>query len=108
MKIRCFATPNDLLPGDLDGAAAIVIDTLRMTSVTAAATMQLSQIILPTNRRSPSKSRCPNFCATGMANPAHTPLHSPSTRNVMEPVEPTPASASTPRNLPTTMVSTIL
>ena len=37
MKIRCFATPNDLLPGDLDGAAAIVIDTLRMTSVAAAA-----------------------------------------------------------------------
>lgn len=35
MKIRCFATPNDLLPGDLDGAAAIVIDTLRMTSVAA-------------------------------------------------------------------------
>lgn len=37
MKIRCFATPNDLLPGDLDGATAIVIDTLRMTSVAAAA-----------------------------------------------------------------------
>ena len=23
MKIRCFATPNDLLPGDLDGAAVL-------------------------------------------------------------------------------------
>ena len=50
----------------------------------------------------------PNFWATGMAKPAQTPLHSPSTRKVMEPVEPTPASASPPRNFPTTMVSTML
>ena len=37
MRINAYATPHDILPGDLDGAAAVVIDTLRMTSVAAAA-----------------------------------------------------------------------
>lgn len=37
MKINAYATPHDILSGNLDGAAAVVIDTLRMTSVAAAA-----------------------------------------------------------------------
>lgn len=37
MKVSVLATPANLLPGALDGAAAIVIDALRMTSVAATA-----------------------------------------------------------------------
>lgn len=37
MKVSVLATPANLLPGALDGAAAIVIDALRMTSVVATA-----------------------------------------------------------------------
>lgn len=37
MKVSVLATPANLLSGALDGVAAIVIDALRMTSVTATA-----------------------------------------------------------------------
>ena len=37
MKIRAYATPHDILPGGPEGTAAVVIDTLRMTSVATAA-----------------------------------------------------------------------
>lgn len=37
MKIRAYATPHDVLPGELNGVTAVVIDTLRMTSVATAA-----------------------------------------------------------------------
>ena len=37
MKVSVMATPLNILPGALDGAAAIVIDALRMTSVAATA-----------------------------------------------------------------------
>ena len=37
MKIRVFSTPHDIMQDDLKGAAAVVIDTLRMTSVATAA-----------------------------------------------------------------------
>ena len=78
-----------------------------VTKVTMAAIPAPSQIILPTKFRSPWVSFSPNFWATGIANPAQTPLHRPSTKKEMEPVEPTPARASMPRKLPTTTVSTM-
>ena len=48
------------------------------------------------------------FMGHGMANPLQTPMQKPMTRKLMEPVEPTAARSSTPRNRPTIMVSTRL
>lgn len=37
MNVRVYATPDLILPGDLTGTAAVVIDVLRMTTVAATA-----------------------------------------------------------------------
>ncbi len=43
-----------------------------------------------------------------MAKPLQMPMQKPMTRKLMEPVEPTAASAADPSSLPTIMVSTRL
>ena len=43
-----------------------------------------------------------------MVKPEHTPVQKPTTRKLMEPVEPTAARAWPPRVLPTMAVSTTL
>ena len=67
-----------------------------------------SQAALAANRRSPRPSPAPNLWATGIENPLHTPMQNPLIMKLMELVEPTDASAETPRHFPTTIVSTIL
>lgn len=47
MKLRAFATPDTIHEGDLDGACAVVIDALRMTSVAAQAIENGCAGILP-------------------------------------------------------------
>ena len=63
---------------------------------------------LATYCRMRCSSRAPKYCATGMAKPAQMPMQKPSTRKLIEPVAPTPASAATPRKRPTIIVSTRL
>ena len=65
-----------------------------------------SRAPVATERRTPAKSRAPNACAVGIANPLARPQVNPSSRNSSAPVAPTAASASTPRRRPTTMAST--
>ena len=77
------------------------------TVITTAKTME-SHTLFATYFRSPVSSFAPNFCATGMAKPLHTPMQKPMIKKLMEPVEPTAARAFTPRYFPTMMVSTIL
>ena len=57
-------------------------------------------------RRTPSKSLAPNRCPVIMVTPEVRPMIQPTSRNMMLPVQPTAASASTPRNRPTSKVST--
>ena len=53
-------------------------------------------------------SFAPKACDTITPNPWASPDAKPSTRNMIEPVAPTAARASSPKNCPTMMVSTIL
>ena len=78
------------------------------TAVITTAKIRASQPPLATNRRSATSFFSPNFCATGIAKPLHTPTQNPIIIKLIEPVDPTAASAFTPRYLPTIMVSTIL
>ena len=50
----------------------------------------------------------PKHWATGITNPLQTPIQKPIIMKLIEPVAPTPARASTPRVLPTIIVSTRL
>ena len=53
-------------------------------------------------------SFAPKACDTITPNPWASPDAKPSTRNIIEPVAPTAARASSPKNCPTMMVSTML
>ena len=70
--------------------------------------IRASQPLFATKRLRALSFFSPNFCATGMAKPLHTPRQKPMIIKLMDPVEPTAASACTPRHLPTMMVSAIL
>ena len=50
----------------------------------------------------------PNIWETGIPKPLHMPITKPMTRKFTEPVLPTAARASPPRNLPTIAVSATL
>ena len=50
----------------------------------------------------------PNRCEMSIPAPTDSPMHSVLNRYVSEPVVPTAASLSEPRNLPTMMESTML
>ena len=65
-------------------------------------------ILLATAFFTPSSSFAPNFWETNMEKPLVNPIIIPFTKKNIEPVEPTAANASTPTNLPTIIVSTIL
>ena len=67
-----------------------------------------SHALLATNRLRAFSFFSPNFWATGMAKPLHTPRQKPIIIKLTEPVDPTAARALTPRHLPTMMVSAIL
>ena len=56
----------------------------------------------------PASSLAPYFWEISTANPLVSPITNPFTKNTMELVVPTAANASTPTNLPTIIVSTIL
>ena len=63
---------------------------------------------MPTARRTRSSSPEPNACATLTEKPDVSPFIEPMTKNVMDPVSPTPVNASGPMVLPTMMVSAML
>ena len=77
-------------------------------AVIRAVESKVKIILLATAFLIPSSSFAPNFWATKTANPLVSPNIIPFTKKNNEPVEPTAASAFTPTNLPTIIVSTIL
>jgi len=79
-----------------------------VAAVNAAPMAVHSQTPLVTYRRSSCSSPAPNLWATGMEKPPHTPAQKPTTRKLMEPVEPTAANAAPPSVFPTMAVSTTL
>ena len=81
---------------------------MHTAKVITTANMAASHPLFATNRLRAFMFFSPNFWATGMANPLHTPRQNPMIIKLMEPVEPTAARAFTPRNFPTIMVSAIL
>ena len=80
----------------------------QVEAVSTTANITEIHMVFPTYFLIEWRSFAPNICATGIANPVHTPWTNPSTRKFIEPVEPTPASAFIPRNCPTIAVSTML
>ena len=68
----------------------------------------VSVILLATAFFTPFSSFAPNFCATKTANPLVSPNTRPFTKKNSELHAANAASALTPTNLPTIIVSTIL
>ena len=78
---------------------------IKVTSIVAI----IDKIIeLATASLTPTSSLAPYFCEISTANPLVSPITNPFTKNTIELVVPTAANASTPINLPTIIVSTIL
>ena len=67
-----------------------------------------SQMQFATTLRIPDRSPAPNLWEIGMEKPLHMPMQKPMIRKFTEPVAPTAAKLSVPRNRPTMMVSTRL
>ena len=80
----------------------------KLTNVTIITEITVKVIALATALRRPLSSFAPNLCDTNTANPLVNPVANPLTKNTIDPVDPTAAKASTPTNLPTIIVSTIL
>ena len=78
------------------------------TPVITSAKPIASHILLATYFLSDASSCAPKAFATGIVNPPQTPMQKPIIIKLIEPVLPTAASASGPKNLPTIIVSTIL
>jgi hypothetical protein len=86
------------IPSQETAIAAVITSAMTADSHTPPVTYRRSSWLLP----------APNCWATGMANPAHTPQQKPTTRKLMDPVEPTAARAAPPSVFPTMAVSTTL
>ena len=81
---------------------------LQNSAVTTANAMEIpaaSAIAFTTYRRIREYSFAPKVCATGIANPLHSPMQKPRIRKFREPLAPTDASASIPSVFPTIIES---
>ena len=67
-----------------------------------------SQAEFATKSRRAEYFFAPNCWATGIANPLHKPMQKPITKKLTEPMLPTAARASEPKNFPTITVSITL
>lgn len=79
-----------------------------VTVVSRTETANVKYIVLATALRICSYCFAPKCRATGTAHPAQMPLINPRNKKVIEPVEPTAASASAPTKRPTITESAIL
>ena len=79
-------------------AASVIPRTKISPSISVPATAFLTLSISP----------APTYCAIGIAKPCANPIFKPSTSPETEAVAPIAAKASTPRILPTIIVSAIL
>ena len=73
--------------------------------VTAAAMAALTHTPVPTESRTPRKSRAPKRWAVTTATPAVMPKTKPSTTKMVLPTAPTAAKAPSPRRRPTMTMS---
>lgn len=80
----------------------------RLTAVSSRVNPALRRMEVVKERRTPAASCAPKRWAVMTASPPARPWANPSTKNMMEPVAPTAASAFTPRVRPTMMVSAML
>ena len=81
---------------------------LQNSAVTTAIAMEMpaaSTDAFTTYRRIREYSFAPKVCATGIANPLHSPMQKPMIRKFREPLAPTDASASIPSVFPTIIES---